>query len=530
MKIAMAAEMQQLDRLTIEQYGLPGIVLMENAGHGTVSFIEDTLGSLKGKTVPVFVGPGNNGGDGLVIARRVHQAGGYPFILFSLPPERLKGDAAINASIVNKLDLPSIVLPDPFDTKEIPASILQRHGKHPVACFIDALFGTGLTREITGHMAMIIACINDLRQKHDWPVVAVDLPSGIDADTGRILGCAVVADLTATYGFAKPAHYQHGGAGIGRLHIVDIGIPAAALKQVPLKSIALTNTVEKNLSKRSIDSHKGSHGHLLVLAGSEGKTGAALLCCRAALTSGCGLVTSAVPHELNSIFEHNLLEAMTLPLPSSTTILSINDFDSILAAAIGKTAIVIGPGIGTDDKTEQLVLRLYQEISLPMVIDADALNILALHREVLACPGGPRILTPHPGEMSRLTGLNTREIQQDRITAAVELCSKIGQDIVIALKGAGTIIVDNRGNQAVNTSGNQGLATGGMGDVLSGLIGSLLAQRISPWKAACTGVYLHGLAADILSRERKYGYLASEVAAMLPAAIRECRKHRGEKL
>jgi len=527
MKIAMAAKMQQLDRLTIEEYGIPGIVLMENAGHGTVSFMKEALGPLKGTTVLIFAGPGNNGGDGLVIARRVLQLGGHPFVLFSLPPERLKGDAAINALIVDRLELPSIVLPDSFDKKSITKTILDQHGNHPVSCLVDALFGTGLTREISGHMAEIINLINELRNEHGWPVVAVDLPSGRDADTGQVLGCGVDADLTATYGLAKPAHFQHGGAGIGRLRIVDIGIPAAAIEQVALKSTAITGTVGKNLHDRSIDSHKGSHGHLLVLAGSEGKTGAALLCCRAALTSGCGLVTSAVPRNLNAIFEQNLIEAMTLPLPGSTTILSVNDFDVIIAAAIGKTAIVIGPGIGTDDETAQLVLRMYQEISLPMVVDADALNILAFHQDALACPGGARILTPHPGEMSRLTGLSIGEIQQDRITVATGLCKGNSQEIIAILKGAGTIVADNNENVAINTSGNQGMATGGMGDVLSGLIGSLLAQKISPWKAACTGVYLHGLAADILAREKQYGYLASEVVAMLPAAIRECKQQTG---
>jgi NAD(P)H-hydrate epimerase len=529
MKIAMAAEMQQLDRIAIDRYGIPGIVLMENAGHGTISFMEDLLGSLQGTTVVIFIGPGNNGGDGLVIARRIHQRGGHPFIIFSLPPERLKGDAATNAVIVDNLKLPSIVLPDPFAAKNIVDAIIDRHCKYPVSCLVDALFGTGLVRDITGHMAEIIHLINSLGREYEWPVLAVDLPSGRDADTGRILGAAIDADLTATYGLAKPAHFLHGGAGLGRLHIVDIGIPGAALQQVQLRSRALTAAVADNLPDRSIDSHKGNYGHLLVVAGSEGKTGAALLCCRAALTSGCGLVTSAVPHALNPIFENNLLEAMTLTLPASATVFSINDYDRILAATTKKSAIIVGPGIGTANETKELILRMYREITLPMVIDADALNILAQDHEALAHPGGPRILTPHPGEMSRLTGLSTEKIQHDRTAAAVGLCRESGQETIIVLKGAGTIIADNHGNLAVNTSGNPGMATGGMGDVLSGLLGSLLAQKVSPWSAACTGVYLHGLAADILAREKTYGYQASEVAATLPAAIRECQQQTGEE-
>ncbi len=522
MKIAMAAEMQQLDRRTIDEYGIPGIVLMENAGHGTVTFMTRELGSFAGKTVVLFIGPGNNGGDGLVIARRILQGGGYPFLLFALPPERLKGDAAINALIVNNLKCDSIVLADSFDRDEITMAIVRRHGKHPVVCLVDALFGTGLGREITGHMARIVALINDLHDEFDWPVVAVDLPSGLDADSGRILGTAARADLTATYGLAKPAHYLNGGDDIGRLEIVDIGIPAAVVHQSALKGEVLTPAVATRLPKRSIDSHKGSHGHLLVLAGSTGKTGAAILSCTAALHSGCGLVTAAVPHDLNAIFEQTLIEAMTIALPCSTGCLSMEDSALIFDTLTGKTAVVLGPGLGTGPETGELVVHLYRNVPLPMVVDADALNILSEHKDILAEPGGPRVLTPHPGEMARLTDQPTRDIQGNRITAAGSLCTDSTEQVITVLKGAGTIIADNQGSWAVNPTGNQGMATGGMGDVLAGLIGSLLARGLSPWDAACTGVFLHGLAADILARKTAYGYTASEVATMLPSAIKKC--------
>ncbi len=521
MKIAMAAEMQQLDRLTIDEFGIPGIVLMENAGQGTVASMERELGPFTEKTVVLFIGPGNNGGDGLVIARRIQQGGGYPFLLFALPPERLKGDAAINALIVKNLKCDSVVLSDPLDREEITTAILRRHGKYPVACIVDALFGTGLGREITGHLARVIALINDLRSEFNWPLVAVDLPSGLDADTGQVLGAAACADLTATYGLAKPAHFLDGGAAIGRLEIVDIGIPNAAVQQLALKGEVLTPAVAKRLPRRSVDSHKGSHGHLLVLAGSTGKTGAAILSCTAALHSGCGLVTAAVPHDLNPVFEQNLIEAMTIALPCSTGCLSIADDTLIQNALTGKTAVVLGPGLGTAQETRELVLHLYQNVPLPMVVDADALNILSEHKDILGKAGGPRILTPHPGEMARLTGEATCDIQRSRISVAQNLCRDCREEVVTVLKGAGTIIAHNQGNWAINPTGNQGMATGGMGDVLAGLIGSLLARGLSPWDAACTGVYLHGLAADILARKNAYGYTASELAATLAAAIGE---------
>ena len=537
MKIAKASEMQQLDRLAIEQYGIAGIVLMENAGRGTVTCMEETFGPLTGSTVVIFVGPGNNGGDGLVIARHALTAGAHPLVVFAIPPEKLRGDAAVNAAIVKKLHIPSLVLSDPFDPADIHQALISAHARNPVSCIVDALFGTGLAREVTGHMGRVVETINDLRTSYHLPVVAVDLPSGLDTDSGQPLGRNVIADLTVTYGLAKPAHYLHGGRGIGRLHIVDITIPPQAYPEIPLRGQAITRQAANSLPARATDSHKGTHGHLLVLAGSEGKTGAAILCCRAALTSGCGLVTSVVPQNLNPVMETSLIEAMTLVLPdAASTSLSIDDVDYILAAAIGKKAVVLGPGIGTDEQTEELVLLLYRELSLPMVVDADALTILGLHRDVLVQPGGPRILTPHPGEMARLTGLATDEIQADRLQAALSLCpggkgeQEQKQKIVTVLKGAGTVVADNRGNWAINTSGNQGMATGGMGDVLAGLLGSLLAQGMDAWDAACAGVYLHGLAADLAAEEKKYGYTASEVAAGLPAAIQNCRSSMGESL
>ncbi len=535
MKIAKASEMQQLDRRAIEHYGIAGIVLMENAGRGTVSIMEETFGPLTGSTVVIFVGPGNNGGDGLVIARHLLTAGARPLVVFTIPPEKLRGDAAANGAIVEKLQIPSLVLSDPFDKEDIYQTLIRDHMRNPVSCIVDALFGTGLSREVTGHMGRIVEIINDLRTSYHLPVVAVDLPSGLDTDTGLPLGKSVIADLTVTYGLAKPAHYLHGGQGIGKLHVVDITIPRQAYQEIPLRGQAITREITNSLPARATDSHKGTHGHLLVLAGSEGKTGAAILCCRAALTSGCGLVTSVVPKNLNPVMEASLIEAMTLVLPdAASTSLSIDDVDYILAAAIGKKAIVLGPGIGTDEQTEELVLLLYREVPLPMVVDADALTILGLHRDVLVQPGGPRILTPHPGEMARLTGLATNEIQANRLQAALSFClkheeeQKQAQKIVTVLKGAGTVVADNQGKWAINTSGNQGMATGGMGDVLAGLIGSLLAQGMDAWDAACAGVYLHGLAADLIATQKEYGYTASEVAAELPVAIQKCRNFMGE--
>ena len=536
MYIAKAREMQEVDRTAIAEIGIPGIVLMENAGRGTVDFMVRELGTLCDRTIPILVGPGNNGGDGLVIARHVFQLGARPLVIYGLPPERLKNDAAVNRDIVDQMAIETLVLEDNFLLAETEQQLVLRHGNFPVACLVDALFGTGLSRDIKGHYARIIEMINNLRSSRNWPVVSVDIPSGLHADSGMVLGAAVTADMTATYGLAKPAHYLHGGPRVGKLHIVDISIPVHVPKQLGLRGRSITCNDVARPPARQLDAHKGKNGHLLVLAGSEGKTGAAILCCQAALRSGCGLVSAAVPNDLNPIFETSLIETMTFPLPESTATLSMEDIDFVLAAAIGKQAIVIGPGIGTDDMTQELFLYLYREVDLPMVVDADGLNILALHPDTLAQPGGPRLLTPHPGEMARLLKTKSEEVQKDRIKAALDLVTETNNNLVVILKGAGTVLADSEGNWAINTSGNPGMATAGMGDVLAGVCGSLLAQGMTPWQSACLGVFVHGLAADLLAYDRPYGYTALEVADMLPLAMASMNKgsfptelNRGDK-
>ena len=518
MKLATAEEMQGLDRRTIEEIGVPGIVLMENAGRGTADFMAQELGSFRGKSVLIFAGPGNNGGDGLVIARHVHQRGGFPHIFFLVDPDRLKGDAAVNCRIVRRLGLPSQVVDSGEALERAVRQLADIHLRHPVHSLVDALFGTGLGRPLEGRFLAATRQINSLKQKYGWPVVSVDIPSGLHADSGQVLGGAVEASLTVTFGLAKPGHFMHGGPLTGTLHVVDIGIPSQVVEEAGLAGELLDRGIGSLLHSRPRNAHKGTCGHLLILAGSEGKTGAALLCARGALHSGAGLVTLAVPYRLNQIFETSLPEAMTVPLPSTATSLSARDMDLIVSLCKGKKGIALGPGLGTDAATEELVLRLYREMELPMVVDADAINLLARHRDSLLDVAGPRILTPHPGEMARLTGRTTGDIQADRLAAALWQGDRGSHhQIITVLKGAGTVIGSTDGRWAVNASGNPGMATGGMGDVLSGIIGGLLVQGYGPWQAACLGVYLHGAAADLQAEGS--GYLASEVAAMLPRAM-----------
>ena len=523
MLLATAAQMRELDRKTIEDIGIPGMVLMENAGRGTVDWMQSVLGPVRGKTVCIFAGPGNNGGDGLVIARTAHGRGAFPFVFFLIDPARLQGDAARNFDILSRLRLPYQIIDQPEKLTSLFETILTLDRIHPIHSLVDAIFGIGLVREVGGHFLQTLQCINSLRQLHHFPVVAVDIPSGVNSDTGMVLGEGVEADLTVTYGQAKPGHYHHGGRHIGRLERVDIGIPEKILAQADLKGSILNEATARFVRSRAAVAHKGSNGHLLIVAGSEGKTGAALLCGHGALRSGAGLVTFAVPHDCNVIFETALAEAMSVALAQSRRSFSDEDYDQIVGLAQGKNGLVLGPGIGTEPATAALICRLYRECTLPMVIDADALNILATHPEVINQPAGPRIFTPHPGEMARLLGTTIDAIQHDRLAAAQWFNQQ--QDLpemVTVLKGAGTVVASTEGQWAINTSGNPGMGTGGMGDVLSGIIGGLLVQGYPPWEASCLGVYLHGLAADQLAQTQPYGYTATEVAQRLPQIIGAC--------
>ncbi len=515
--------MQALDRASIEEIGIPGIVLMENAGRGTVDVMEQEYGAVQGKTVCIFIGPGNNGGDGLVIARHVVQRGGRPFLVFLVTPEKLSGDAEVNAKICNKLGFIQYIIHHEDEVRQLKELIRQLHFRNPVHSLVDALFGTGLSRNIEGYFSDLINFINNFSAIGQWPVVAVDIPSGLCADTGTPLGCAVQADLTVTYGLAKPGHFHHGGALIGKLAVLDISIPNRVVKQADLPGQVLGRcAIAPIVQERRTATHKGSYGHLFTLAGSEGKTGAAILAGKAALHSGCGLVTLAVPAALHSIFEISLPEAMTVPLPHSEQVFSVADYDLICEQLVERAALVIGPGIGTHPETGSLVRRLYQELKLPMIIDADALNLLAADPDIFCKSGGIRILTPHPGEMSRLSGKSITAVQKDRLAAAGQLAEDLVQnehEVIVVLKGAGTVVYSSSGEWAINSSGNQGMATGGMGDVLAGLIGGLLVQGYTAWQASIIGVYQHGFAADILAEQKTHGYTASEVAEALPNAF-----------
>ncbi len=514
MRLVYGKEMQELDRFTIEEVGIHGLILMENAGRGTTEILLERFAAEASRGTLIVCGPGNNGGDGFVIARHLFQRG-YPVRVVSLAPEeKFRGDAGVNFRIVREMGLPLEFVLEEADLARLENALKES------ALVVDAIFGTGLSREVSGRFARVIEALNASGK----PIVAVDIPSGLSADTGRPLGVAVRAALTATMALPKVGQVVYPGREyVGELRVVDISMPAKVIEErAPERFWLIEDWAAQVLRPRAPDTHKGTYGHLLVLAGSTGKTGAAILTCLGALHGGAGLVTLACAESLDPIFEVALTEAMTAPIAEETPegSLSIGAFGQISELAAGKKAAVLGPGFGLHPATLELSQKLAAELALPLVIDADGLTALSGQLYHVRRAQRPRVLTPHPGEMARLLQVSKDEIQEDRLQAARVAARESGA--VVVLKGAATVVAAPDGREAVNASGNPGLASGGAGDVLAGLIGALLAQGYEPFVAACLGVFLHGLSADILAQRRgPWGYRAEEVAETIPQAIRE---------
>ena len=511
MKLLTAAQMRQLDQQTIEEIGVPSVVLMENAGRTTYQILRQEFPDLDDPVV-VLAGRGNNGGDGFVVARYLANAGYEVIVLLLAEKGQIAGDAKINLDILAQLTVPvREIITEEALLEQIP--LLE-----DASLLVDALLGTGLSSEVKGLYRSAITLINDTPA----PVLAIDIPSGLSADSGQPQGVAVLADVTVTYGWPKLGQIVNPGRElVGRLWQVDISIPPA---QANISRIELADaaTLRHVLPHRFADSHKGDFGHLLVVAGSVGKTGAAALAGEAALRVGAGLVTVGVPASLNPILEMKLTEVMTLPLaePEGVQALGRRALEELAAFLPGTTALAVGPGIGRHPETIELVRQLVRRSTLPLVVDADGLNAVAHDLESVADATVPVILTPHPGEMSRLLGRLTKDIQANRLDAALELAERT--KAIVVLKGAQTIIANPEGRVMINTTGNPALAQGGTGDVLTGMIGGFLAQKVEPFDAACLGVFLHGLAADVRAAwQGVCGMLAGELLEELPEVIKE---------
>jgi NAD(P)H-hydrate epimerase len=475
------------------------------------------FGDLRGSKVGIVCGKGNNGGDGYVIGRYL-AARDVPVTVYLLCDiTDVAGDAKEHLQLLTRMDVPVVEIRDTKELLHHKSAMLLRD------IWVDAIFGTGLKSEVSGIFKSVIGLINSLGK----PVFSVDIPSGLHPDTGQPLGDCICAEATATFGFAKTGMVLYPGAGYcGRIGIVDIGIPPHIAKESLLSCHLLTpDDITKTYLKRSVDSHKGSYGHLLVIAGSKGKTGAAALCSEAAMRIGAGLVTLGCPSGTNMVLETLLREVMTCPLPDTKDgTFSKGAVADIRKIMEGKDCLAIGPGIGVDDLVVQMVHELISGCDIPLVLDADALNCLEGHARILKEAGRDVVLTPHPKEMARLTGKTVGDIQGDRIGHAVAFAEKFRVHVV--LKGARTVIAHPDGQVYVNPTGNPVLSSGGTGDVLTGMIAGLICQGYGVKEACHLGVYLHGTAADTLLRQRgPAGILASDLIQVLPETLRDTETH-----
>ncbi len=490
-----AAQMRAVDAASAE-HGMPGSVLMENAGEALTQAALKEAG--QGGRFFVLCGLGNNGGDGLVVARKLAGLGRTVFVELTGEGAALKGDAARNLAALKASGISPA--PIPFELAAGPGDVI-----------VDALLGTGLSRAPEGRIAEAIGKIDSWRAA-GARVIAADLPSGLDSDSGAALSPCVLADVTTTFGYAKLGQVIEPGASrCGRLEIVDIGIPRAAESVLTGTGVFLLeeSDVRGRIPKRRSDSHKGTYGHVLVIGGSWGKTGAAALTSLGALRGGAGLVTVATrPEALLPVMQH-APEVMGLELINEGA-LGPRDLNVLLDAAEGKDAVVFGPGIERGDETWKLIGPFLEELTCPCVLDADALNAIAGHLEVLQKAKSELLLTPHPGELSRLLGLTTAEVQKNRVS----LASAFAKDhqVVLVLKGARTLIARDDGTVFINPTGNPGMATGGTGDVLAGLCGALVAQGLSTEDAAVAGTWVHGLAGDLAKERRgEMGLIATDL-------------------
>jgi len=508
MKVVSGQDMQLMDRLAIGEFGIPGLTLMENAGRACADAICEAFGPGAGKRALVVAGKGNNGGDGYVIARLLKERGWDAPVLLLAAPTGITGDAGANLAL---LDQGSVILAPVGG--ELPATLFRE-----TTLIVDALLGTGIKSEVTGVFRDAIELINGSGR----PVVAVDIPSGVDAGSGRVLGVAVRADLTVSFALAKLGNVLYPGSELcGRLVVADIGMPPQVVAEAHGCEFVDFACARRLFRPRGVLAHKGSAGHCLVIAGSLGKSGAAFMAANSALRTGAGLVTLAVPAALNPILEVKTTEVMTLPVGNQGAgHLQAGAAAALLREASTRDALALGPGIGGAPSTAYLVHSLVASLPGPLVLDADGLNAVAAAPEVLQQRRGRvTVLTPHPGEMARLTGLSVAEVEADRIGTAREFAQRF--QVHLILKGARSIIAAPDGSISINGSGNQGMASGGMGDVLTGVVVSLLGQGYPPFEACQLGAFVHGLAADLLLGEQgTQGMSATDVQEALPRALR----------
>ena len=518
MKIVTVEQMGALESASARN-GVSVDTLMENAGLGVAFQATQLLESPRGTRVLVLVGPGNNGGDGLVAARHLHQWGAR--VQVYLCASRKSPDPKLE--LAEERGIPATSADD-----DPSFTLLQGH-LAATSLVIDAILGTGTARPIEGRLKEVLRSVGQARKERRLPLLAVDLPTGLDAESGAVDPACLGADVTVTLGHPKVGHYTFPGASVtGRLEIVDIGIPPGLDADVPLELIT-PELVRSLLPQRPLEGHKGTFGRLLVVAGSRSYVGATILACSGAFRTGAGLVTLAAPRSVDAIAANRVIEATHLPLPETEAGgIASQSVSTVREAMGGYEALLMGCGLGQESEVDAFVQALLLQEprpEMPAILDADALNILARLPNWWEQLKAPAVLTPHPGEMARLTGLSTAQVQAARLDTTREAAKRWGQ--VVVLKGAFTVVASPEGTTRLSPYANPALASAGTGDVLAGAIGGLLAQGLSPLDAATCGVYLHAAAAEELRADfGEAGLVASDLLPEIPRRMRGMAKER----
>jgi len=500
MKILTAAQMRNIDRRATERFGVPSIVLMENAAIAVVDAIFQHYPN--SERVALICGTGANGGDGFAVARHLENRGVVPMLLIAGERGSIGGDAQTNLRVCERLGIP---IYDIRNAGEIDDALAHAAGAD---LLVDAIFGTGLNRPPQGLYADVIRGIAELR----IPVLAIDLPSGANASSGEPFDPCVQAEVTVTFAAPKVCHiFEPAALYCGEVIVADISIPEVALDEESVTLALITpKTIQPHIEPRLAPTHKGTYGHVGVIAGSPGRSGAAVLAARGAIRAGAGLVTVMTDPDTVRLVHEGSIESMTDSRASHASFLQ------------HKTAVLIGPGLADDEASYENVRAIVAALELPLILDASGLNAFASRANEINPRGLPRVITPHPGELSRILGRDTQSINADRIGAAREAARAC--NCVVVLKGHQTLVAEPDGHVYVNPTGNPGMASGGMGDVLAGVVAALLARGVDPLDAACTAVYLHGLAGDLLKDEiGDTGLAASDVAERIPRAIQRAR-------
>jgi len=517
MRVLTSAQMREADRRTIEEIGIPSLVLMENAGRQVVAAIEAIHGELLEQQVAVLCGRGNNGGDGFVVARTLMQRGVGVSVFLLGRVSDVRGDARVNLEVLGRLGLTVVEIAD--------SQAWELHFSEVTGCglIVDAIFGTGLNEPVSGLIESVIADVN----ASGITVVSIDLPSGLSADSAEPIGASVEADTTVTLGAPKlPLVLPPGEMRAGDIVIADIGIPTDVFEGLDGRRVDLLTRagMRELITPRAADSHKGDYGRVLVVAGSRGKAGAAHLAAVGALRSGAGLVTVATPAGCQDVVASMGPEYMTEGLAEAADGLDLEGVDHVLDMA--RDVIAVGPGLGQSAGTQQFILSLVDKATMPLVIDADGLNAFRQEPDRLAGrEGRDIIITPHPGEMARLVGMSTDEVQASRLEIARNFA--VAHHVYVVLKGHRTLIATPDEKVFINPTGNPGMATGGTGDVLTGMIAAWLAQLLDAEAACKLAVYLHGMAGDLAEAdEGEVSMTSADLAGHIGDAILELTARR----